>query len=50
MPGAFCHGMVKNQQGLAAEALQIGASAKPPLLNSQHSRDKLNSASTAHLK
>jgi hypothetical protein len=27
MPGAFCHGIVKNQQGLAAEVFHIGASA-----------------------
>jgi hypothetical protein len=25
MPGAFCHGMVKNQQGLATEVLKIGS-------------------------
>jgi hypothetical protein len=25
MPGAFCHGIVKNQQGSAAELLPIGS-------------------------
>jgi hypothetical protein len=29
MPGAFCHGIVKNQQGLAAEVLKIGSGEKP---------------------
>jgi hypothetical protein len=37
---AFCHGMVKNQQGSAAGAWQNGASEKPALLSFQQSREK----------
>jgi hypothetical protein len=40
MPGAFCHGIVKNQQGLAAELFPIGSGEGFALLNLAHSREK----------
>jgi hypothetical protein len=43
MPGAFCHGIVKNQQDSAAEALLIGSGEKialpeliHPVINHPH--------------
>jgi hypothetical protein len=40
MPGAFSHGIAKNQQCLATELLLIDSGEKPALLNFSHSRDK----------
>jgi hypothetical protein len=42
MPGAFCTGMVKVQQGFAAEVLQISRSERHALLNFCQSREKVN--------
>jgi hypothetical protein len=39
MPGAFCHGIVKNQQGSATEALYINARENPALPHFSRSRD-----------
>jgi hypothetical protein len=40
MPGAFCSGMVKNQQRSGAEVLKIKASLGSAVLNFSQSRDK----------
>jgi hypothetical protein len=40
MPGAFCSGIVKNQQGSAAELLQIGRSENFALLYFSQFRGK----------
>jgi hypothetical protein len=42
MPGAFCHGIVKNQQGLDSELLQISSCGSFALLNFHNSRDRLS--------
>jgi hypothetical protein len=40
MPGAFCTGIVKNQQGSEAEVLQIEARAEFALPNFPQSRER----------
>jgi hypothetical protein len=37
MPGAFCHGIVKNQQGFATEPFHIISNLIPALVNSAES-------------